>query len=208
VSLASLGRAWDALVCTRTRLVAVLGAVLFVLGAAPLLFVESPPLQDLPNHLASATVILHPTQYPEYVFNGFTKTNTALFAWLVSAGPVLGLQLAGKLFTLLTLGAMSWAIPAFVYAYAGRKRAIVATLFAWPMVHNWFVCMGMLDFALGVAVALVLLTLMKEQLEKASIGRGIAMAVLAVGLWFTHVFSAAHRRPALRGRDRPQQVDP
>ncbi len=195
--LQSAASLWGTLTSTPARLVAVLGAALFVIGATPLMLVASPPLQDLPNHLASATVILHPTQYPEYVFNGFTKTNTALFAWLVALGPVVGLQLAGKLFTLLTVGAMSWAIPAFVHAFGGRRRAIVSTFFAWPMVHNWFVAMGMLDFALGVALSLVLLTLMKAQLDsferqegtsRSTVVRGAAMGLLAVGLWFTHVF--------------------
>ena len=40
----------------------------------PLLLVDVPPFQDLPNHLATATVIEHPDRYPEFVFNGFFKT--------------------------------------------------------------------------------------------------------------------------------------
>ena len=36
-----------------------LGLVLFVLSAFPLLLVEVPPYQDLPNHLASIHVVEH-----------------------------------------------------------------------------------------------------------------------------------------------------
>lgn len=177
------------LVSTPARLVAVLGSVLFVIGATPVFLVASPPLQDLPNHLASATVILNPSAYPEYVFNGFNKTNSALFAWLAYVAPLVGsMQLAGKLFTLLTLAVSAWGIPAFVYAFGGRRRAIISTFFAWPMVHNWFVAMGMLDFAMGVAISLVLLVVMKLQNERATVGRGVAVCALSFALWFTHVF--------------------
>ena len=30
---------------------------------------------------------------------------------------------------------------------------IATSLFVWPFVHNWFVCMGMLDFAFAIPVA-------------------------------------------------------
>ena len=40
-------------------------------------------------------------------------------------------------------------------SFAGRM--LVASLFAWPMVHNWFVSMGMLDFAIALPLSLALL---------------------------------------------------
>ena len=50
-----------------TRLALLVSATLLVLSAWPLLLVEVPPFQDLPNHLASVTVIQHPERYPEFV---------------------------------------------------------------------------------------------------------------------------------------------
>ena len=47
----------------------------------PLALTEVPPYQDLPNHLAAVTVIQNPDLYPEFVFNGFFKTNAALFTF-------------------------------------------------------------------------------------------------------------------------------
>src|SRR5688572_15879775 len=55
---------------TDRQLTWLLGAVLFVVGAWPLALTEVPPYQDLPNHLATLTVIENLSSYPEYVFNG------------------------------------------------------------------------------------------------------------------------------------------
>jgi hypothetical protein len=116
--------------------------------------VEVPPFQDLPNHLAAITIMEHPERYPEFAFNGFLKTNAALFAWLYVVGKVTGLKLAAKLFALIVLALNAIVLPRFVLTLTGsRRRMLVATLFAWPMVHNWFVSMGMLDFALAVPLS-------------------------------------------------------
>ena len=78
--------------------------MLFVVGAWPLALTEVPPYQDLPNHLAAVTVIENLERYPEFVFNGFFKTNAALFAWLFVVGKVVGTKLAARLFALMVLG--------------------------------------------------------------------------------------------------------
>ena len=80
----ALSRASDA------QLALLISAVLFVLAAWPLALVDVPPFQDLPNHLAAITVIEHPERYPEFVFNGYFKTNSALFTWLLFVGRVVG----------------------------------------------------------------------------------------------------------------------
>src|SRR5215831_12567849 len=87
------------------QLALAVSAVLFAVGAWPLALTQVPPYQDLPNHLAAVTVIEHPAQYPEFVFNGFFKTNTALFAWLCVVGKMVGPLVAARLFALLVLGA-------------------------------------------------------------------------------------------------------
>jgi hypothetical protein len=80
------------------QLASLISLALFAFSAWPLLLVEVPPLQDLPNHIASVTVLENPSKYPEFVSNGFFKTNTAVFAWLVFAGRALGINLAAKAF--------------------------------------------------------------------------------------------------------------
>jgi len=181
----------DSLVARPSRsLVLGLGLALFVLAATPLLFTEVPPMQDLPNHLASIHVVTHPALYPEFVFNGHLKTNGALFAWLHAVGGVTGTFLAAKLFTVLVLAAGAFALPWSVLVLTESKpKAVLASLFAWPMVHNWFVSMGMLDFALGVPISLAVLALCHLHLRSPRASTGALIAVLGVIGWYAHVFA-------------------
>ncbi len=166
-----------------------ISAALFIVGAWPLALTEVPPYQDLPNHLAATTVIQHPELYPEFTFNGFFKTNTALFAWLVVVGRLVGVTLAARLFTLLVLAANALTIPRFVLALTGSKRKmIVAGFFAWPMIHNWFVSMGMLDFALGVPLSLCVLMALDRHRQTPTITNGLVVTALGFITWYAHVF--------------------
>lgn len=171
------------------RLSLVVSAVLFALAAWPLLLVEVPPFQDLPNHLATVTVIDNPQLYPEFAFNGFLKTNAALFAWLVFAGRVVGVKLAAKLFTAMVLAVGSLVYPRFILEVAGRKKMLVASLFVWPMIHNWFVSMGMLDFALGVPLSLATLLFVKRVIEKPTPSAAAGVVVFSLATWYAHVFA-------------------
>jgi hypothetical protein len=170
------------------QLALLLSAVLFVLAAWPLVLVEIPPFQDLPNHLAAITILQHPERYPEFVFNGFFKTNSALFTWLLLVGRVVGTPMASKLFVLLVLGLGALAYPRFVLSFAGRRRMVVSLFFAWPMVHNWFVSMGMLDFALGIPLATLLLVGLNAQRQRPTFARAVGLALLGVASWHAHVF--------------------
>src|SRR4029077_20601346 len=78
---------------TDSELALLIAVLLFLIAAWPLALVALPPLQDLPNHLAATTVIEHPDRYPGFVFNGFFKTNSALFTWLLLVGRLVGVRL-------------------------------------------------------------------------------------------------------------------
>ncbi len=203
-----LSRGWT---FTDNHLALLVSAALFVLGAWPLALTEVPPYQDLPNHLAAATVIDNPARYPEFVFNGFFKTNAALFAWLYVVGKVVGVKLAARLFALLVLAANAFVLPRFVLALTGsRKRMLVASMFVWPMIHNWFVSMGMLDFALSVPLSLGLLLVIDRQRRSPSIMNALFVTALGAATWYAHVFPLlvvhllvfieAARRPSWRQR--------
>src|SRR4029079_774631 len=104
-------------------------------------------------------------------------------------GKVTGVKAAAKLFALLVLALNALVIPRFVLTLTGsRKRMLVATLFAWPMVHNWFVTMGMLDFALGVPLSLILLLFLDRQRRKPSVANAVAIIALGAVTWYAHVF--------------------
>ena len=175
---------------SNAQLALFVSAVLFLVTAWPIALTEVPPLQDLPNHLAAITVIQHPERYPGFVFNGFLKTNGALFAWLFVTSKVVGLNMAARLFTLLVLAANALVLPRFVLEMTGsRRKLVVAAFFMWPMIHNWFVSMGMLDFALGVPLALLTLLLLERQRKAPSWRRVAAIAAVAVLTWYAHVFA-------------------
>jgi len=174
---------------TDAQLALLVSAVLFVLCAWPIALTEVPPYQDLPNHLAAVVVMENPSRYPEFAFNGFFKTNAALFAWLYLFGKVTTLEMGARLFSLLVLGANAYVLPRFVLALTGsRKRMLVASLFMWPMVHNWFVSTGMLDFALAIPLSLGMLIAVDRQRRAPTPGNGIAIAVLGALTWYAHVF--------------------
>jgi len=69
---------------TDVQLVGLAAAGLFLLAAWPLLLVELPPLQDLPNHVATAHIVAHPDRYPEYSFNGLWRSNALLTLWFLA----------------------------------------------------------------------------------------------------------------------------
>ncbi len=178
----ALARATDA------RLALLLAAALFVVAAWPLALVPVPPLQALPNHMATAAVLAHPREYPELVFNGYFKTNSALFVWLSFVGRAVGLTAAARLFTLLVLALGAVAYPTFVRSFGGRARMLVASAFVWPLVHNWFVCAGMLDFALGFVLSMLLLVLLNELRRRPSPHAALGAALLGGLVWYAHVF--------------------
>ena len=198
--LAGLSDAW------LTLLVAL---VLFVLAAWPLLLVDLPPFQDLPNHVATAHIIAHPDLYPQYIFNGFFKSNSILTLWLYTFGG-LGLYGAARAFTAVVLATGALALPLFVLRFAGRRALVVAMLFLWPLVHGFFVSMGMLNFSFAFAFSLILLAVIDGQRARPSLGRGVGIAVLSVVLWYAHPFPLAMvsclvglqviRRPTWRAR--------
>lgn len=195
------------------RLALVVSGVLFVVCAWPLALTEVPPFQDLPNHLAAVTIIQNPERYPEFVFNGFMKTNAALFAWLFAVGKLTGVKLAARLFSLLVIAANAFVFPRAVLAFTGsRNRMLLSSLLAWPMIHNWFVSMGMLDFALAVPLSLALLMALQRQEQRPTLANGVFITTLGVVTWYAHVFPLlvvhlvagieALTRPSWRARGR------
>jgi hypothetical protein len=168
-------------------LVVLVALVLFALAAWPLLLVALPPFQDLPNHVATAHILAHPDRYPEYVSNGFFKSNSVLSLWLHLMGGH-GLYGAARVFTAIVLLTTALAWPLFVLRFSGRRHVLVATLFCWPLVHGFFVSMGMLNFVLAFALSLILLTVLDRQREHPTWPRGLAIAALACVLWYAHPF--------------------
>ena len=64
----------------------------------------------------------------------------------------------------------------------------LSAFFAWPMVHDWFVSTGMLDFALAVPLATLLLVALNAQRARPAVGRGVVIALLGLVIWYAHAF--------------------
>lgn len=165
-------------------------AALLLLSAWPLLLARVPPLQDLPAHLAAAVVLKHPGAYPDLVPTGFFKTNSALFLALWAA-PEAHLYAAAKACVLAVLAAHAWVLPRLVLELGGRARVVPASLAAIPLVHGWFVAMGMLDYALAAALGLEWVRLAARQRREPRASRLAWMAALGVFIWYTHAFVVA-----------------
>ena len=175
---------------TDTRLTLLVATALFALAAWPLLLVQLPPLQDLPNHVATAHIVARPDLYPQFAFNGLLKSNCLLTLWFYVFG---GRDLFGaaRAFTALVLAANALALPLFVLRFSGRRHLFVAALFGWPLVHSFSVSMGFLNFAFAFALALILLTVLDRQREHPRQGRAWGIAALSVLIWYAHPFPLA-----------------
>jgi hypothetical protein len=172
------------------QLVLLAGSVLFALFAWPLLLVAVPPLQDLPNHLATAHILEHPELYPEYGFNGFFKSNALLTLWLWAFGAH-GLFGAARAFVAVVLAANAFALPIFVLHFAGRRNLWVALLVLWPLVHSFSVSMGFLNFAFAFAGSLLLLVVLDRQRLSPSVRGAFGVTAVAGVVWYAHPFPLA-----------------
>jgi hypothetical protein len=194
---------------TDAQLTVLVASVLFVLSAWPLLLVDLPPFQDLANHVASAHIIEHPELFPQFTFNGFFKSNCLLTLWFHLLGDQ-RLFLAARLFVAISIAVNAIALPAFFLHFGGRRAMAVAMLFAWPLVHGFFVSMGFLNFVVAFGLSLLLLIVMDRQREQPTWSRGFGIGVFAGVIWYAHLFPLvvvgalaayeALRRPGWRSR--------
>ncbi len=161
---------------------------LFAVAAAPLLLGTVPPLQDLPNHLASAFITEHLADYPDLQANGFLRSNALLALWFHLLGGPLGLVGAARLFVGCTLAAMAAALAWLGWSLAGPERLPSVALLGWPLVHGLFVPVGLLNFSVGTAGALGALAL-AHRLERApGAAKALGLGALGVGAWYAHPF--------------------
>src|SRR5262249_8470948 len=129
----------------------------------------------------------HLDLYPGYGFNGLWKANSALELWLQLFGDE-HLLSAARTFVAIAIAANAFGLPWFVLRVAGRRTMVVASLLVWPLVHSFFLAMGMLNFALAVPLSLIVLVLLGEQRRAPGVPRGLAIVALSVAVWYAHPF--------------------
>ncbi len=173
------------------QLALVISAVLFVCAAWPLVVVRIPPYQDLPGHLAAVTILANPDRYPELVATGFMKPNSFFFLWTLTAGRSIGFVLAAKIFAAAVLAGIAFVLPRFVLHFTDRARMVFAAPLLVPMVHNWFVSMGMLSFAASLVPSFLLLIELDRLCSKTGGRTSVSMVkatLLALLSWYLHPF--------------------
>jgi hypothetical protein len=171
---------------TDSRVATLLGAVYFVVAAWPLAFLHILPYQDIPDHLATVCVLLHPERYPEYVSNGWLKADSAFILSVYLLAKVFGPLAAGRIVATTVIAATAFTLPRFVLAFTDRRRLWVASLVMLPMIHHWWILMGMLNFAMALPIGLELIVLIVRQFERPTAKRTAILAALGLVLWYVH----------------------
>ncbi len=175
---------------TPTRALVMAAAVVAVaLAALPLWVVHVPPLGDYLSHLA-AVALLEDLRLGGFVAKhyaiGSVVVPDILFDVVVGGlGLLLPLELAGKLFILLT----------FVLLVGGTlllHRTIHGRLSLWPLVaalllYNWIFLFGFMSYVAGVGVMLVALALWLRSAQRPWPLRLLLGAGLATTLFFCHL---------------------
>ena len=169
------------------RLTALVALALFVLSAWPLLLVDLPPFQDLPNHVATAHIIAHLDLFPQYGFNGLFKSNALLTLWFHLVGGH-GLFGAARAFVAIVLAVNAIAIPVFVLRFAGRRHLLVAMLIAWPSGSQLLRDDGFPQFRVRVRPVAAPADGADRQRERPTLPRGAGIAALSCLLWYAHPF--------------------
>src|ERR1700730_2206856 len=131
-------------------LVAAWTAVLLAIALGPLLLFPYPGLQDYPNHVARAFILLKPHDpvlQKLYNVQWTTLPNLGWDIWATIVGRFLPLEWTGKLF----IAVSNVAIMAGCFALnrAVASKLTIAPLLAVPLLFNAGFARGFLSFELG-----------------------------------------------------------
>ena len=129
---------------------------LSILVFGPIFIFQYPGLQDYPNHIARAFILLHrsdPILERLYSVQWTMLPNLGWDIWAVTAGQILSLEYAGKIF--LMLGSASILLGCFVLNRVLQERWTFAPLLVVPFLFNIGFAKGFLSFNLGVGCALL-----------------------------------------------------
>jgi hypothetical protein len=159
------------------------------LATAPAWIVRHPPLGDLPFHVATLRVI-HSYGDPAYGFQqdfflNLTHTQYALYYIVGSllAYP-LGVPYASVAMMCLYLGGTVLALRSLLGALGKDERLCLLVL---PLLVNPMFLYGLLPFMCGMPLMFLALAIAMRHIEKPTRGRAVALAVVAVALFFAHV---------------------
>lgn len=163
---------------------------LALFSTAPAWIVKHPPLEDLPFHLATIRIIrsLHD---PAFGFDqNFTlvlgRTQYVIY-YLLGAGlaTVFGVVGANVLLLSAYLGGTVLAMRWLLRALGKDERAALLVV---PLLVNMMFLYGLFVFLLGIPMMLAALAFSVRHFERPTVARGGALCVLALALFYSHVF--------------------
>jgi len=171
----------------------ILYALVALVATAPAWIVEHPPLQDLPFHVATLRLI-HDHGNPAYGFADVYRLNLFGTEYLLYyvIGDVLaffvGVKAANVLLMCAYLGGTPLALRDLLRALDLDERLC---LFAVPLAVNVMFCFGLLPFVFGFPLMFLSLAAAARHFRRPTRSRGIALAVLAIVTFYTHILPFA-----------------
>lgn len=164
--------------------------LLAAIALGPLFVFRFPGLQDYPNHLARAFILLHrfdPVLERLYSVQWTMLPNLGWDLWAVAVGRILPLEWTGKLFLALSQASILAGCFALNRAVVGRWT--LAPLLAVPFLFNSGFTKGFLSFDLGVGVALLATACWVSIDDKHWLWRLLAATLFSTLLYLIHLYA-------------------
>jgi hypothetical protein len=160
-----------------------------VMAVWPLLRPGYLPIEDLPQHVAAVRV-LHSFHDPHYGFARYFEVDlfrTQYLAYYLLCDALsyfFDVELANRLLIVASAMATPYALRSLLRAL-GRPEWLA--LFALPFTWNAHLILGFVNFLLAIPLALFGLGLAVRQRTAPTRVRGVVLALVAVGCFFSHV---------------------
>jgi hypothetical protein len=164
-------------------------ALVAAYAALPLWAVEHPAIQDLPQHLAAVRV-LGDYGDPDLGFSQYftiellrTQYIAYYLAAIVLSWPF-GVLVANKILVTASIVGTPFAMRSLLRALRADERL---ALFVVPLTWNAHLILGFLNFTAAIPLALIGLAIAVRLRETWSLKRAIALGVIAVLCFYTHI---------------------
>lgn len=159
------------------------------LSIFPILYFEFPALVDYPNHLARAHVILnqdHPILSQFYGIDWIFVPNLVFDLFMAAFGPLLGTQISGKLFLVLTIALTTSSSLFLSKALTGRVN--VLSFLGFLFIHNFAFYMGFLNFVFSGGLAVLGFAVHLFLLGRTMYIQAVIGAIISFLLLFSHLY--------------------
>ena len=158
-------------------------------AAAPVWWVDHPPIQDLPQHLAAMRALVDyddpALRFSEFFTVELSRTQYLAYYLVVRLLALpFGVLLANKIVLTLAIVGTPYAMRALLAALGRDVRACLIVL---PLTWNAHLILGFLNFIAAIPLALLGLALAARLRRDYSHRRAVALAVVAALTFYTHV---------------------